>query len=92
MVSGAKGKRSALKHSRIMMHQPMGGVAGGTQYSDMEINLTQMKGVKNDLYNIISEHSGQTVEKIEADCNRDFWLKAEEAKEYGIVDEVLKKL
>ena len=92
MVAGAKGKRSALKHSRIMMHQPMGGVAGGTQYSDMEINLTQMKGVKNDLYNIISEHSGQTVEKIEADCNRDFWLKAEEAKEYGIVDEVLKKL
>lgn len=87
MSSGAAGKRSALKHSRIMMHQPSAGAAG--QASDVEITVNEVRRVKNQLYEILSNHTGQTVEKVAKDSNRDFWMTAEEAKEYGLIDEVL---
>ncbi len=87
LAGGAAGKRSALRHSRIMIHQPMSGMQG--QASDMEISLKQTLEVKKDLYNILSEHSGQTYEKIEKDSDRDYWMRAAEAKEYGLIDEVL---
>lgn len=89
MVAGAAGKRSALKHSRIMIHQPMGGIAGGTQATDMEITVNEIKKLKAELYNIISGHSGQTFEKVEKDSERDFWMTANEAKEYGMIDDVI---
>lgn len=89
MVAGANGKRSALKHSRIMIHQPMGGIAGGTQATDMEITVNEIKKLKAELYNIISGHSGQTFEKVEKDSERDFWMTANEAKEYGMIDDVI---
>lgn len=89
MVAGAKGKRSALKHSRIMIHQPMGGVQSGTQASDMEINLKEMLKLKNELYEIISNHSGQEFSKVEKDSDRDFWMTSTEAKSYGMIDEIL---
>lgn len=89
MVAGAKGKRSALKHSRIMIHQPMGGVQSGTQASDMEINLKEMLKLKNELYEIISNHSGQEFAKVEKDSDRDFWMTSTEAKSYGMIDEIL---
>ncbi len=89
LTGGAKDKRSALPHSRIMIHQPMSGMQGPA--SDMEISLKQTLSVKKDLYNIISRHSGKSFETIEKDSDRDFWLKAEEAKEYGLIDEVLEK-
>ena len=85
--SGAKGKRFCLPNSRVMIHQPMSGMQG--QASDMEISLRQTLEVKKDLYNIIAKHSGQSYEKIEKDSDRDYWMRSYEAKEYGLVDEVL---
>ncbi|MEO6187472.1 MAG: ATP-dependent Clp protease proteolytic subunit [Ginsengibacter sp.] len=87
MCAGAAGKRSALKHSRIMMHQPSGGAQG--QASDVEITVNEVRRVKQELYEILSNHTGQTIEKVTKDSNRDFWMTAEEAKEYGLIDEVL---
>ncbi|HWH62704.1 MAG TPA: ATP-dependent Clp protease proteolytic subunit [Ginsengibacter sp.] len=87
MAAGAAGKRSALKHSRIMMHQPSGGAAG--QASDVEISVNEVRKVKYELYEILSIHTGQTIEKVTKDSNRDFWMTAEEAKNYGLIDEVL---
>lgn len=87
MAAGAPGKRSALKHSRIMMHQPSAGAAG--QASDVEITVNEVRKMKHELYEILSNHTGQTMEKIAKDSNRDFWMTADEAKEYGLVDEVL---
>jgi ATP-dependent Clp protease protease subunit len=91
LSAGTKGKRFALPHSRIMCHQPMGGVASGTQASDMEINLKQMLEIKKDLYNILSEKTGKSYENIEKDCDRDYWMRASEAKDYGLIDEVVGK-
>ena len=87
LAGGAKGKRSSLPHARIMIHQPMSGMQG--QASDLEISLKQTLSVKKDLYDIVAKHTGQTYEKIEKDSDRDFWMRAEEAKEYGLIDEVL---
>lgn len=89
LAAGHEKKRSALPHSRIMIHQPMSGMQG--QASDMEISLKQTLEVKKDLYNILSKHSGQKYEKIEKDSDRDYWMRAHEAKEYGLIDEVLIK-
>jgi len=89
LAGGAKDKRSALPHSRIMIHQPMSGMQG--QASDMEISLKQTLSVKKDLYDILSKHTGKTYDNIERDSDRDFWLRADEAKKYGIIDEVLEK-
>jgi len=87
LCAGQNGKRTALKHSRVMIHQPMGGVGG--QASDIEITANEIKKLKDELYNIIAEHSGQPIEKVWADSDRDFWLTSEEAKNYGMIDEVL---
>jgi ATP-dependent Clp protease protease subunit len=87
MTAGTKGKRSALKHSRIMIHQPMGGAQG--QASDIEITAREISKLKRELYEIIAFHSGQTVEKVEKDSDRDYWMTAEEAKAYGMIDEIL---
>ena len=84
-----KGKRSALKHSRVMIHQPMGGMRG--QASDMEINYKQIMLLRDELYQIISDHSGQPFEKIMKDSDRDYWMTSAEAKEYGMIDKVLIK-
>lgn len=89
LAGGAPKKRSSLPHARIMIHQPMSGMQG--QASDMEIALRQTLEVKKDLYEILSKHSGQTYEKIEKDSDRDYWMRAAEAKEYGLIDEVLEK-
>ena len=89
LVAGTKGKRSALKHSRVMIHQPLGGAQG--QASDIEITAREILKIKKEIYTIISEHSGQTYEKVLQDGDRDFWMNAEEAKEYGMVDQVLVK-
>jgi len=87
MAAGAPGKRSALKHSRIMMHQPSAGAMG--QASDVEITVNEVRKIKQELYEILSNHTGQTVEKIATDSNRDYWMTADEAKEYKLNDEVL---
>lgn len=87
MCAGTKGKRTALKHSRIMMHQPSAGAGG--QASDIEITVNEVKKVKQELYEITAFHTGQSVEKVAADSNRDYWMTSTEAKEYGLVDEVL---
>ena len=87
LVAGAKGKRAALKHARVMIHQPSGGAQGVA--SDMEINLREMLKLKEELYNIISSHSGQSYKWVETSSDRDFWMKAEEAKEVGMIDEIL---
>jgi ATP-dependent Clp protease, protease subunit len=87
MCAGAPGKRTALKHSRIMMHQPSAGAMG--QASDIEITVNEVRKLKKELYDIIAHHTGQTIEKIAEDCDRDKWMTAPEAKEYGLVDEVL---
>jgi ATP-dependent Clp protease protease subunit len=87
MCAGAAGKRTALKHSRIMMHQPSAGAGG--QASDIEITVNQVRKLKQELYEVVAEHSGQSPERIAADFDRDFWMTAMEAKEYGLVDEVL---
>ncbi len=89
LCAGQKGKRSALKHSRIMIHQPMSGTQG--QVSDMEIALKETVKVRDELYNIIASHSGQSFEKITEDSDRDYWMSSHEAKEYGMIDEVLEK-
>ena len=87
MTAGQKGKRSALKHSRIMIHQPMGGASG--QASDIEITAREIKKIKNELYSIIAQHSGQTFDQIEKDSDRDHWMTAQEAVDYGMIDEIL---
>ncbi len=87
LAGGAKDKRSALKHSRVMIHQPSGGMQG--QSKDMEISLKLILSMKQELYQIIADHSGKTFEEIERDSDRDYWMKAPEAKEYGLIDEVL---
>ena len=87
MCAGTKGKRAALPHARIMIHQPSGGAQGVA--SDMEINLREMLKLKKELYDIISQHSGQTYEWVEKASDRDYWMIAEEAKSFGMIDEVL---
>nr|WP_319270693.1 ATP-dependent Clp endopeptidase proteolytic subunit ClpP [uncultured Draconibacterium sp.] len=87
MTAGQKGKRSALTHSRIMIHQPMGGAQG--QASDIEITAREIMKIKKELYTIIANHSGQTLEQIEKDSDRDYWMTAQEAVDYGMIDEIL---
>ena len=87
MTAGTKGKRSALTHSRIMIHQPMSGVQG--QAADIEITSREVQKLKKELYTIISEHSGQPYKKVEKDSDRDYWMTAAEAKEYGMIDSIL---
>ena len=87
LTAGTKGKRSALKHSRIMIHQPMGGAEGPA--ADIEIVVKEIVKLKKELYEIISLHTGVPVEKVEKDSDRDYWMTATEAKEYGMIDEVL---
>ena len=89
LCAGTPGKRSALKHSRIMIHQPLGGAQG--QASDIEIAAKEILKTKTELYTIISEHTGKPVEQIASDADRDHWMTSEEAKNYGIIDEVLIK-
>ena len=89
LCAGAEGKRSALKHSRVMIHQPLGGAQG--QASDIEITAREIQKLKKELYNIIASHSKQTYEKVWEDSDRDYWMTSEEAKAYGMVDEVLLK-
>ncbi|MCY3998323.1 MAG: ATP-dependent Clp protease proteolytic subunit [Flavobacteriaceae bacterium] len=87
LCAGAKGKRSVLPHARVMIHQPLGGVQG--QASDIEITAREILKLKDELYHIIAKHTGQPVEKVAEDSDRDYWLKAQEAQSYGMVDEVL---
>ena len=87
MCAGAKGKRTSLKHARIMIHQPMGGAEG--QASDIEITAREIQKLKKELYEIIALHSGQKYETVWKDSDRDYWMTAEEAKEYGMIDEIL---
>ncbi len=89
LCAGTKGKRTALKHSRILIHQPMGGVSG--QASDIEITAREIQKVKKELYEIIASHSSHNYKRIWKDADRDFWMSAEDAKEYGMIDEVLIK-
>lgn len=87
LCAGEAGKRSCLQHSRVMIHQPLGGAQG--QAKDIEITAREILKLKDELYSILSSHSGQPFEKIEKDSDRDYWMKSDEAKEYGMVDEVL---
>jgi len=87
MAAGTKGKRTALPHSRVMIHQPLGGMQG--QVSDMEISYKLIKSMQKELYDILANHTGQPYDIIEKDCDRDNWMTANEAKAYGLVDEVL---
>lgn len=89
LVAGEKGKRFALRHSRVMIHQPLGGAQG--QASDIEITAREIGKIKKELYTIISNHSGQSFERVEKDSDRDYWMTSAEAKDYGMVDEVLIK-
>ena len=89
LVSGQEGKRSALPHSRVMIHQPLGGVQG--QASDIEITAREIQKLKKELYTIISEHSHTPFDKVWADSDRNYWMTAQEAKEYGMIDQVLEK-
>lgn len=89
LCAGTKGKRTALSHSRVLIHQPMGGASG--QASDIEITAREIQKMKKELYEIISNHSGQKYDKVWKDGDRDFWMTSEEAKEYGMIDEVLVK-
>ena len=89
LVAGQKGKRFALKHSRVMIHQPMGGAQG--QASDIEITAREILKLKEELYTIISEHSGQPLDKIYKDSDRDYWMTSQEAAEYGMIDKVLSR-
>ena len=89
LTAGTAGKRSALPHSRVMIHQPLGGAQG--QASDIEITAREIMKTKRELYEILAAHSGVSVRKIEKDADRDYWLSAREAKEYGLIDEVLSK-
>ncbi|MEM9820087.1 MAG: ATP-dependent Clp protease proteolytic subunit, partial [Bacteroidota bacterium] len=87
LASGTAGKRTCLTHSRVMIHQPSGGMQG--QVSDMEVSYKLIKSMQKELYDILCQHTGQDYETILADCDRDHWMVAEEAKSYGLVDEVL---
>lgn len=87
LVAGAEGKRSALTHSRVMIHQPMGGAQG--QASDIEITAREIQKLKKELYQIIADHSHTDFDKVWADSDRDYWMTAQEAKDYGMIDEVL---
>ncbi|HAF30206.1 MAG TPA: ATP-dependent Clp endopeptidase proteolytic subunit ClpP [Bacteroidales bacterium] len=87
LTAGTKGKRTALTHSRVMIHQPMGGAQG--QAADIEITAREIQKLKKELYEILAFHSGNTFKKIEKDSDRDYWMTAEEAKAYGMIDEVL---
>jgi ATP-dependent Clp protease protease subunit len=87
LVAGQKGKRFALKHSRVMIHQPMGGAQG--QASDIEITAREIQKLKKELYTIIADHSGNEYEKVWNDSDRDYWMTAQEACEYGMIDKVL---
>jgi ATP-dependent Clp protease protease subunit len=89
LTAGTKGKRSALRHSRIMIHQPMGGFEG--QASDIEIQAREILKIKKELYEIIAHHTGNPLEKVEKDSDRDHWMTSTEAKEYGMIDEILQK-
>ena len=89
LVAGQKGKRFALKHSRVMIHQPMGGIQG--QASDIKITSREILKLKKELYTIISEHSGQSYDKVYADSDRDYWMTSDEALKYGMIDKVLEK-
>ncbi len=89
LAAGTHGKRTCLKHSRVMIHQPLGGMQG--QVSDMEISYNLIKQMQKELYDILAKHSGQTYDKIEEDSDRDYWMVADEAKEYGLIDEVLSR-
>ena len=89
LCSGEKGKRSGLTHSRVMIHQPLGGAQG--QASDIEITAREIGQLKKELYEIIAKHTGQKYDKVHADSDRDYWMKAVEAKKYGMIDEVLIK-
>ena len=89
LTSGAAGKRSALPHARVMIHQPLGGAQG--QASDIEITAREILRTKRELYEILAKHSGVDYEKIERDADRDYWLSAAEAREYGLIDQVLTK-
>ena len=87
LTAGTRGKRSALKHSRVMIHQPMGGASG--QASDIEITAREISKLKKELYDIIAIHSGKSYDQVEKDADRDYWMTSSEAKEYGMIDEVL---
>ena len=87
LCAGKKGKRTALKHARVMIHQPLGGIGG--KASEIEISVKEIRKIKDELYTIISEHSGQPKDKVAVDSDRDYWLGAQEAKDYGMIDEVL---
>lgn len=87
LAAGEKGKRAALPHSRIMIHQPLGGVQG--QASDIEITAREILKLKDELYEILSKHTGQNIKNIEKDADRDYWMRADEAQKYGLIDEVL---
>src|SRR5690554_3305027 len=87
LCAGAEGKRTALKHSRVMIHQPLGGAQG--QASDIEIKAREILKLKKELYDIIAQHTGKPFDKVEEDSDRDYWMTSNEAKEYGMVDEVL---
>jgi ATP-dependent Clp protease protease subunit len=89
MCAGEKGKRTALKHARVMIHQPLGGAEG--QASDIEITAREIQKLKKELYEIIAHHSGQTFDKVWADSDRDYWMTAQEAKDYGMIDEILER-
>jgi len=89
LVAGKEGKRSALKHSRVMIHQPLGGVQG--QASDIEIEAREIQKYKKELYNIIAEHSHQPFDKVWQDSDRNYWMTAEEAKDYGMIDQIMVK-
>ena len=87
LCAGKKGKRSALKHSRVMIHQPLGGVSG--QAADIEITAREILKLKDELYQIVSKHSNQSLKKVASDSDRDYWMKSDEALKYGMIDEVL---
>jgi ATP-dependent Clp protease protease subunit len=87
LCAGTKGKRTGLSHSRVMIHQPLGGMQG--QVSDMEISYKLIKQMQKQLYDIMSEHTGKSYEEIEKDCDRDNWMTSDESKAYGLIDEVL---
>jgi ATP-dependent Clp protease protease subunit len=87
LAAGTNGKRAALKHARVMMHQPSGAIGG--QATDIEVTVKEIRKLKRELYDIVCNHSNQTYERVEADFDRDYWMTAAEAKDYGLVDEVL---
>jgi len=89
LTAGTKGKRTALRHSRVMIHQPMGGASG--QASELEITVREIMKLKDELYAIIAQHSGKSIEQVAKDADRDYWMTSEEAVKYGMIDEVLKK-